>query len=111
VLVLSGCLTLRDLSLSGQISGDVGAPAFIGTYGLAIGKIACAAIIVWRGFPQLRLFAYKLVLTYLVLELIGMLSVQELISAASVVLTMVVWALAFWWDRDRIRRQASEWPT
>jgi len=105
VLVYSGLSTLRDPTSSAQHAADIGVPTFIVIYVLPIGKILCAAIILWRGFPKLRLIAYALVLIYLVLDLIGMLKIQEYFNVATAIFKLVVWALAFWWDRDRIHQQ------
>ena len=108
VLVYSSVLTLRDPTSSARLAGEIGVPTFIGTYVLATIKIVCAAIILQRGFPKLRLFAYAVVLTYLVLDLIGMLSVQEWYNVTTGSFKLLLWALAFWWDRDRIHRQRKQ---
>ena len=108
VLVYSSILTLRDPTSSARLAGEIGVPTFIGTYGLATIKIICAVIILQRGFPKLRLFAYAVVLTYLVLDLIGMLSVQEWYNVTTGSLKLMLLAFAFWCDRDRIKRQITD---
>ena len=108
VLVYSSVLTLRDPTSSARLAGEIGVPTFIGTYGLATIKIICAVIILQRGFPKLRLFAYAVVLTYLVLDLIGMLSVQEWYNVTTGSLKLMLLAFAFWCDRDRIKRQITD---
>ena len=105
ILIYSALSTLRDPTSSERLGNEIGVPSFIVIYALPISKLLCAAIILWRGLPRLRLFAYAFVLFYLVLDLTGMLRVHEYLNAATAVFKLVVWALAFWWDRDRIHQQ------
>ena len=105
ILIYSALLTLRDPTSSERLGNEIGVPSLIVIYALPISKLLCAALILWRGFPKLRLFAYAFVLFYLVLDLTGMLKVQEYVNAATAVFKIGVWALAFWWDRDRIHQQ------
>jgi len=107
LLVFSGLLVLRDSTTSIQISNELSVPTFIGTYILPVAQIVAAAIILWRGFPTLRAFAYAWALLYFVIELILFYNAQDYIRVAFSAFKIVVWVFAFWWDRDRIHRKVS----
>jgi len=107
LLVFSGLLVFRDSTTAIQISNELHMPTFIGTYILPVAQIVVAAIIVWRGFPTLRVFAYAWALLYFLIELILFYNAQDYIRVAFSVAKIVVWVFAFWWDRDRIHRKVS----
>jgi hypothetical protein len=77
-------------------------PEYLGVWVLPIAQLVAAAIILWRKFPTLRVFAYAWALFYFALELMLLMNVQDYALAAFSGFKIVVWAFAFHWDRNRI---------
>jgi hypothetical protein len=102
LLVFSAALTFRSSVMADEISGELNVPAYLGTWVLPIAQLLAAAIILWRKFPTLRVFAYSWALFYFVIELLLLINVQDYVLAAFSGFKIVVWALAFHWDRNRI---------
>ena len=102
LLVFSALLTFRSSVMADEISGELNVPAYLGTWVLPIAQLLAAAIILWRKFPTLRVFAYSWALFYFVIELLLLINVQDYVLAAFSGFKIVVWALAFHWDRNRI---------
>jgi hypothetical protein len=102
LLVFSALLTFRSSVMADEISGELNMPEYLGVWVLPIAQLVAAAIILWRKFPTLRVFAYSWALFYFALELILMINVQDYVLAAFSGFKIVVWALAFHWDRNRI---------
>ena len=116
LLIFSAVLVFRSSVMANQISGELHMPEYLGIWVLPIAQLLAAAIILWRKFPVLRIFAYAWVLYYFALELILLINVQDYTLAALSGAKIVVWALAFMWDRNRIARslpksKTSETPT
>ena len=107
LLVFSGVLVLRNATSATQISGELHVPEYLGVWVLPICQLLAAAIILWRKFPTLRVFAYAWVLYYFALELILLINAQDYSLAAFSAFKIVVWVLAFAWDRNRITRSAD----
>ena len=107
LLVFSGVLVLRNATSATQISGELHVPEYLGVWVLPIAQLLAAAIILWRKFPTLRVFAYAWVLYYFAIELMLLINAQDYALAALSGFKIVVWALAFAWDRDRISRNAA----
>lgn len=102
LLIFSGMLILRNSMSANQISNELHMPQYLGVYILPIAQFLAAGIILWRKFATLRVFAYAWVLYYFAMELILFLNAQDYVLAAVSVFKIAIWALAFWWDRDRI---------
>jgi hypothetical protein len=102
LLVFSAVLVFRSSVMADQISDELNMPNYLGIWVLPIGQLLAAAIILWRKFPTLRIFAYSWALFYFVLELILLIDVQDYTLAAFSGFKIVVWAFAFHWDRNRI---------
>ena len=102
LLIFSALLVLRSSVTADQISGELNMPAYLGTWVLPIAQLLAAAIILWRKFPTLRVFAYSWALFYFVIELLLLINVQDYVLAAFSGFKIVVWAFAFHWDRNRI---------
>ena len=102
LLIFSAVLVLRSSVMADQISGELNMPDYLGIWVLPIAQLLAAAIILWRKFPTLRIFAYSWALFYFALELILLINVQDYILAAFSGAKIVVWAFAFHWDRNRI---------
>ena len=102
ILVFSGVLALRSSTMANGLSGELRMPEYLGVWVLPIAQLLAAAIILWRKFPTLRVFAYSWALFYFVLELILLINVQDYALAAFSGFKIVVWAFAFHWDRNRI---------
>jgi hypothetical protein len=102
LLVFSALLTFRSSVMADEISGELNMPEYLGVWVLPIAQLVAAAIILWRKVPTLRVFAYSGALFYFALELILMINVQDYVLAAFSGFKIVVWALAFHWDRNRI---------
>ena len=107
LLIFSGVLVLRSATSANQISGELHVPEYLGIYILPFSQLLAAAIILWRKLPTLRVFAYAWVLYYFAVELILLANAQDYALAAFSAFKIVVWALAFWWDRDRISRRPA----
>ena len=108
LLVISGLLALRNATSATQISNELHMPIFLGTYILPVAQIMAAAIILWPKFPTLRTFAYAWAHFYFAIELLLVANAKDWILTAFSVVKIVVWALAFWWDRDRIKRKVTD---
>lgn len=104
LLIFSAVLVLRSSVMADQVSGELHMPEYLGIWVLPIAQLLAAAIILWRKFPTLRVFAYAWVLYYVALELILLINVQDYTLAAFSGFKIVVWAFAFHWDRNRIAR-------
>ncbi len=104
LLIFSAVLVLRSSVMADQVSGELHMPEYLGIWVLPIAQLLAAAIILWRKFPTLRVFAYAWVLYYFALELILLINVQDYTLAAFSGFKIVVWAFAFHWDRNRIAR-------
>jgi hypothetical protein len=102
LLVFSALLTFRSSVMADEISGELNMPEYLGVWVLPIAQLVAAAIILWRKFPTLRVFAYSWALFYFVIELLLLINVQDYVLAAFSGFKIVVWALAFHWDRNRI---------
>ena len=102
LLIFSAVLVLRSSVMADQLSDDLHMPEYLGVWVLPIGQLVAAAIILWRKFPTLRIFAYSWALFYFVLELILLINVEDYTLAALSGFKIVVWAFAFHWDRNRI---------
>jgi hypothetical protein len=102
LLIFSAVLTLRSSTMADELSDELHMPAYLGIWVLPIAQLVAAAIILWRKFPTLRVFAYSWALFYFVLELILLINVQDYALAAFSGFKIVVWAFAFHWDRNRI---------
>jgi cell division protein FtsW (lipid II flippase) len=102
LLIFSGVLVLRSSTMANELSGELHMPEYLGVWVLPIAQLLAAAIILWRKFPTLRVFAYSWALFYFVLELILLINVQDYALAAFSGFKIVVWAFAFHWDRNRI---------
>jgi hypothetical protein len=102
LLIFSAVLVLRSSVMADQLSDDLHMPEYLGVWVLPIAQLVAAAIILWRKFPTLRVFAYSWALFYFALELILLINVQDYTLAAFSGFKIVVWALAFHWDRNRI---------
>jgi len=107
LLVFSGVLVLRNATSATQISGELHVPEYLGVWVLPICQLLAAAIILWRKFPTLRVFAYAWVLYYFAVELILLVNAQDYSLAVFSGFKIVVWILAFAWDRNRIARSAD----
>jgi hypothetical protein len=107
LLVFSGVLVLRNATSATQISGELHVPEYLGVWVLPICQLLAAAIILWRKFPTLRVFAYAWVLYYFAVELILLINAQDFSLAAFSAFKIVVWILAFAWDRNRIARSSD----
>jgi hypothetical protein len=95
-------LSAAGMASAVKISEELNMPEYLGVYVLPIGQLIAAVLILWRKFPTLRVFAYSWVLFYFVLELILLVDIRDYAMAALSVFKIVVWALAFHWDRNRI---------
>ena len=104
LLVLSAALTFRSSVMADEISGELNVPEYLGVWVLPIAQLVAAAIILWRKFPTLRVFAYSWALFYFVIELLLLINVQDYVLAAFSGFKIVVWAFAFHWDRNRISK-------
>jgi cell division protein FtsW (lipid II flippase) len=102
LLIFSGVLALRSSVMADQLSGELNMPEYLGVWVLPIAQLLAAAIILWRKFPTLRIFAYSWALFYFALELILLINVQDYALVAFSGFKIVVWAFAFHWDRNRI---------
>ncbi len=102
LLIFSALLVLRSSVTADQISGELNMPTYLGAWVLPIAQLLAAAIILWRKFPTLRVFAYSWALFYFVIELLLLINVQDYVLAAFSGFKIVVWAFAFHWDRNRI---------
>ena len=102
LLIFSAVLVFRSSAMADELTGEFRMPEYLGLWVLPIAQLLAAAIILWRKFPTLRVFAYSWVLFYFVLELILLINVQDYTLAALAGFKIVVWALAFHWDRNRI---------
>lgn len=111
LLVFSAALTFRSSVMADEISGELNVPAYLGTWVLPIAQLLAAAIILWRKFPTLRVFAYSWALFYFVIELLLLINVQDYVLAAFSGFKIVVWALAFHWDRNRIANSVPKTAT
>jgi hypothetical protein len=107
LLAFSGVLVLRNATSATQISGELHVPEYLGVWVLPICQLLAAAIILWRKFPTVRVFAYAWVLYYFAVELILLINAQDYSLAALSAFKIVVWALAFAWDRNRISRSSN----
>lgn len=107
LLIFSGALVLRDSTSALQISSELHMPSYLGIYILPIAQIVAAALILWRKFPTVRVFAYAWVLYYFAIELILVTNAGDYVLTALSVGKIVVWVLAFWWDRDRIAQEST----
>ena len=107
LLIFSAVLVIRTAASASQISGELQVPEYLGIYVLPVAQILATAIILWRKLPTVRVFAYAWVLFYFVMELILLINAQDYALAAFSAFKIVVWALAFWWDRNRISRSRS----
>jgi hypothetical protein len=108
LLIFSAVLVFRSSAMADELSGEFRMPEYLGLWVLPIAQLLAAAIILWRKFPTLRIFAYSWVLFYFVLELILLINVQDYTLAALSGFKIVVWALAFHWDRNRIAKSAPQ---
>lgn len=102
LLLISGILSLRNASLADEISSSLHVPLYLGAYVLPILEVIAAVVILWRKLPTLRTFAYAWALYYFILEFILLLNVNDYVLGAFSAIKLVVWVLAFWWDRDRL---------
>ena len=102
LLIFSAVLVFRSSAMADELTSEFRMPEYLGLWVLPIAQLLAAAIILWRKFPTLRVFAYSWVLFYFVLELILLINVQDYTLAALAGFKIVVWALAFHWDRNRI---------
>lgn len=102
LLIFSAVLVFRSSVMADQISEELNMPDYLGIWVLPIGQLIAAAIILWRKFPTLRIFAYSWALFYFAIELILLIDVQDYALAALSGFKIVVWAFAFHWDRNRI---------
>ena len=102
LLIFSAVLVLRSSVMADQLSGELHMPEYLGIWVLPIAQLVAAAIILWRKFPTLRVFAYSWALFYFALELMLLINVQDYALAAFSGFKIVVWAFAFHWDRNRI---------
>lgn len=106
LLIFSAVLVIYNSASATQISGELHVPEYLGLYVLPVAQCLAAAIILWRKLPTLRVFAYAWVLYYFVLELILLVNAQDYSLAAFSGFKIVLWLLAFLWDRDRVARSA-----
>lgn len=111
LLVFSAALTFRSSVMADEISGELNMPEYLGVWVLPIAQLVAAAIILWRKFPTLRVFAYSWALFYFVIELLLLINVQDYVLAAFSGFKIVVWALAFHWDRNRIANSVPKTAT
>ena len=102
LLIFSAVMVLRSSVMADQLSNDLHMPEYLGVWVLPIAQLVAAAIILWRKFPTLRVFAYSWALFYFALELMLLINVQDYALAAFSGFKIVVWAFAFHWDRNRI---------
>jgi len=102
LLIFSAVMVLRSSVMTDQLSNDLHMPEYLGVWVLPIAQLVAAAIILWRKFPTLRVFAYAWALFYFALELMLLINVQDYALAAFSGFKIVVWAFAFHWDRNRI---------
>jgi hypothetical protein len=104
LLIFSGVLIIRNSMSAIQVSDELHVPTYLGVYILPIAEILAAVIILLRKFATLRVFAYAWALYYFALEAILLVNAQDYLLAALSIFKIVVWAVAFRWDRDRIAR-------
>lgn len=102
LLIFSAVLVLRNSASASDVSGELHVPQYLGIYILPIAQLVAAALILWRKLPTLRVFAYAWVLYYFSIESILLVNAGDYSLAAFSAFKIVVWVLAFWWDRDRI---------
>jgi|GEM_PF-1797119 len=102
LLIFSAVLVFGSSVMADQVSDDLHMPKYLGVWVLPIAQLVTAAIILWRKFPTLRVFAYAWALFYFALELMLLINVQDYALAAFSGFKIVVWAFAFHWDRNRI---------
>jgi hypothetical protein len=107
LLIFSGVLVLRNASSASQISGELHVPEYLGVWVLPVVQLLAAAIILWRKLPTVRVFAYAWVLYYFAVELMLLINAGDFPLAAFAGFKIIVWVLAFWWDRDRIAKTAA----
>ena len=107
LLIFSAVLVLRNSTSANQISSELHMPQYLGMYVLPIAQLLAAACIVWRKLPTLRVFAYAWVLYYFAMEFILVLHAKDYALAAFAAFKIVVWVMAFMWDRNRISSERS----
>ena len=107
LLIFSAVLVFRSSAMADQLSDELHMPEYLGIWVLPVAQLLAAAVIVWRKLPTLRVFAYAWVLYYFALELILLINVQDYTLAALSGFKIAVWALAFYWDRNRIARTST----
>jgi hypothetical protein len=106
LLIFSAVLAFRSSAVADQVTAELHMPEYLGIWVLPIAQLLAAAIILWRKLPTLRVFAYAWVLFYFALELILLINAEDYSLAAFSAFKIVVWALAFGWDRNRIARSS-----
>jgi hypothetical protein len=107
IFVVSAALSLLDPETTRQTTTELGFPAFIGTYPLAVAKLAAVVVILWRRWPTLRLFAFAGLLYDMVLALMAHIHEEDFPSGWLAVFGLVVWCGAFWVERDRSARELA----
>lgn len=101
IFVVSAALTFLDPSGTREATAELGFPAYIGTYPLALAKLAAVFVILSRRWPTLRMFAFAGLLFDIVLALSAHIYEGDFPYGWLAVFALVMWCAAFAVDRER----------
>jgi hypothetical protein len=107
MFLVSVALTAVDPEGTRTGTEKLGYPVYIATYPLAAAKLAGVAVILWRRWPTLRVFAFAGFLYDLILAVSAHIHERDFPYGWLAVFGLGLWCGAYWVERDRVVTESA----